>query len=441
MEVFEVLNLLENTPSKNEKEAILSKHKDNENLKECFRLAYSPTVNFFMKKIPAYLECKGDVSLSDGISALGDMLKHSIRGYAAQEYVSNLLTSLSQDNADVIINILRGDLRCGVGKATINKVWKNLIVTPPRQGAKSMSEKSLSVLKNKRKAVELKSDGSYMAFNSTLMSRNGNPITVEPLEKHLRCGAFDGFALEGEGIFDSSKAIREVGNGIVTKIVKGTASDEEKDGLIYQVWDCIAAEHYQPKGKYPVTNEDRRLILEDKMKEYLAWCDAYEVTPKIQLIPRQEVSSIEEAFDVFEGYVRDGFEGAILKDMDAHWADNGKPSSCVKMKRKDTADLLVVGVYEGEGKATGTLGGINLESSDGIIKVNCGSGFSDQQRQDYYQNQNLILGKIVEVEYDSVTEDKNTLQKSLFLPIFKGVREDKLDADNYEEILAKVSIK
>ena len=442
MSVYRVLSMLAETTKKNEKESILKENKDVELLREVFLYTYSPTVNFYMKKLPTFsASLTSGKPLSYGIGVLEGMLSSSLRGNKAQELVANTLNNLSPENASIISRILKGDMECGVGANTINKVWKGLIVKPPRMGAKSMNEKSLKSLEKKRKAIELKSDGSYLAFNKDLMSRNGNPVIVEPLELHLNCGAFEGFALEGEGIFDLTKATREVGNGIVGKIIKNTASEEDKDGLIYQVWDCIDVHFYESKGKYPVTNEKRRELLEGMYSQYMVFCADQGLVPKIQLIPRQELVTLEEANEVFEGYVKEGFEGAILKDMDAPWADNGKPACCVKLKRKDPADLLVVGVYEGEGKATGSLGGVNLESAEGRIKVKCGSGFSDEERKLYWENPNLILDKVMEVEYDSVTKDKKTLQESLFLPIFKKLRDDKLEADSYEEILAKVRIK
>jgi hypothetical protein len=49
MSVYEILQELEATSSKNEKEAILLKHKNDETLKRCFELAYSPTIQFYIK--------------------------------------------------------------------------------------------------------------------------------------------------------------------------------------------------------------------------------------------------------------------------------------------------------------------------------------------------------------------------------------------------------
>lgn len=443
-DVYSIIKQLENTSSTKEKQNVLGEFKEHLTLKEVFRLTYSPTISFYMKQIPEFIplpEHKEAYSLEASLCDLQKLSSREYTGLKAKNFVKEILETSTNEVAYIIQCILKGDLRCGVGATLVNKVWKGLIVRPPRMGAKAMNEKSLESLRGKRLAVELKSDGSYMAFNKTLMSRSGNAIVVEPLELHLNCGAFEGFALEGEGIFDETKADRSTGNGIVGKIVKGTASEEEKDGLIYQVWDCVWGECYEPKGIYREANSNRRKLLEQMYSRYMTFCNDQGLEPKIQLIPRQEYVTLEEAMEVFRGYVEAGFEGAILKDMDAYWTDNGKPACCIKLKRKDPADLVCVDIYEGTGKAKGMLGGLSLESIEGKIKVNCGSGFSDEQRQQIFNNPNLIVGKVVEVEYDSVTKDKKTGTESLFLPIFKQIREDKLEPDSYQEILDKVRIK
>ena len=52
--VCDILEEVAATASKNEKLAILNKHKDNKDLKETIRLAYDPFTNFYIRKIPDY---------------------------------------------------------------------------------------------------------------------------------------------------------------------------------------------------------------------------------------------------------------------------------------------------------------------------------------------------------------------------------------------------
>jgi len=438
MLVHEILKQLRIVGGKLDKESILHENKDNEILKRVFELAYSPTINFNIKKIPNYVtEPQEGYGLDDALYDLHlTLVVEGSRGHEARDYLGAVLSSLEPQEAAVVRCVISGDMRCGCGANTINKVWKGLIVKPPRQGASSMNEKTLAKMeKCDNLAIELKSDGSYAASvcgdNPSMMSRNGNPLEgLDSILEELAHPAYAGMALEGELVYDLTKATREVGNGVIGKVVKGTASEEERNNVYYQVWDCIDLKHYESKGKYPLPNSQRRGLLELMVEE--------SGSKFITIIPRTENVSMEEAHSVFEQYVRDGYEGAILKDMNAGWSDIGKPSCCVKLKRKEPADLLVVGMEEGKGKASGMMGKVLLESSCGRIKVKCGSGFSDEQRIHYWENN--PTGSVFETEYDSITKDKKTGQESLFLPIFKQERFDKDESDSYTDILNKQRI-
>lgn len=446
--IYEILEEVAATSSKNEKEAILKTYSDNEVLKEVFRLTYSPTIKYYInsKTFPVGWEHEDSMNTSwDPVfETLNQIYSREVTGHDAIDLVMCTLNSVDFQTADVMKRIILGDLKIGCKDATINKVWKGLIVKPPRLGAASMNEKSLAKLhKIKNLALELKSDGTYISSVcgevSTCMTRNGSPISISTLQEHLSCGAFNGFALEAEMVYSLEKATREAGNGIVTKIVKGTASDEEMEGAMLQVWDCIDVNFYQPKGEYKTPNHERRKLLEDMMERYEMWCRSVGVEPKIFLIERHENVTVEEAFALFEGHVRAGLEGSIAKCMDSSWKDVGKPAFNIKIKRKEPADLKVVSTYLAEegSKYEGMLGGFNCESECGEIKVNVGSGFSEEDRVEYLKNP----PPVIECEYDSITEDKKTKQKSLFLPIFKRPRWDKDIADTLPEIKDKVRIK
>ncbi|CAM0111347.1 ATP-dependent DNA ligase [Vibrio phage 5P1c] len=446
MLTLNVLEAVASTNSKNEKETILSDNKENSTLKQVCEYAYSPTMSFFMRKIPEYTPVGEEVSWTEFFTVLDTLRLRKKTGKDAQDFVSDYLSTLTPEFAELFIKIVRKDLKIGCKDNTINKVWKGLIVKPPRMGAASMNEKSLKKMHSiKHLAIELKSDGSYAASvcgeESTMMSRNGSPLQIECLQSHLSCGAFDGFALEGELVYSLDKATREQGNGIITKVVKGTASEEEKENALYQVWDCINIGFYQPKSEWKVNNQERRSLLEEMMERYESWCRSVNTSPKVHLIEREEFVSVNEAFEIFEQYVRDGYEGAIVKDMDASWKDVGKPAFNIKLKRKEPADLKVVDIFMAEegSKYEGMLGGFICESECGEIKVRVGSGFNEEDRVNYLSKSNLP--KVVEVEYDSITEDKKSKQKSLFLPIFKRPRYDKDISDTLPEIKDKVRIK
>ena len=72
---------------------------------------------------------------------------------------------------------------------------------------------------------------------------------------------------------------------------------------------------------------------------------------------------------------------------------------------------------------------MQLESACGKLKVGVGSGFNDNDRETIKPD---VVGKIITIKYNAIVDDKTKDTKSLFLPIFLEIREDKDTADVLE---------
>ena len=99
----------------------------------------------------------------------------------------------------------------------------------------------------------------------------------------------------------------------------------------------------------------------------------------------------------------------------------------LKVKKMLTADVLVKDVIEGTGQNTGKLGAITVEfigPDEKHYECNCGSGFTLQEREEFWNNPNLILGKIVELQYFEISQNEQGTYAFRF-PVFKYVRDDK----------------
>jgi hypothetical protein len=420
---------LANNSSRNFKIDQLNANSDNEVLREVVRLALDPFTNFYIRKIPSYTQDKHITTLENALNGLYDLSSRSVTGNAAIEYLRMLLSSLSVDDAKVLERVIQKDLKCGVSISTANDVWHGLVKEYPVMLCSPFEQKLVDKVVFPA-LVQTKMDG--MRFNAIVQngkveyrSRNGKEIQLlgnldEDFIKmagNIDC-VFDGelLVVNSTGIMD-----RQTGNGILNKANKGTISEKEASMVRATIWDVIPYVSFV--DTYCLTPYGTRFnSLSVLVKEHQP--------KKVSLVDSWEVETYDEAKTLFEGLLADGQEGIILKDKRGEWEDR-RAKHQIKFKGELECDLKIVAVEAGTGKYQGMLGAIVCESSDGIIKVNVGSGFNDEHRKTLKEKD--LLGKIVAIKYNTRTKNKAG-EESLFLPIFVEVREDKDIADSSKEV-------
>ena len=432
MNINALFNDLASNASRNYKLEKLREYQGNETLREVIRLALCPFTQFYQRKIPTY-KCDGtNANIESILPALYELSSRQVTGNAAIEYLRMLLTSLNEDDAKVLERIIDKSLDCGVQVSTANDVWPGLITEYPCMLCSPFEQKLVDKIKFPAYA-QMKMDG--MRFNAIVRdgkcefrSRNGKEIMLlGNLEQEFIALAgsidcvFDGellVMLEGDHQF----ADRQTGNGILNKANKGTISAKEAALVHATVWDLIP--YVQFVDGYCGTPYAKRystlqaIISKQKSDGKKIW----NVTSTI-------VQTLEEAKEIFQGYLAEGYEGIILKDGNGVWEDK-RAKHQIKFKGELECDLKIVAIEEGTGKYAGMLGAIVCESFDGKIKVNVGSGFNDAHRKNLGKE---ILDKIVAIKYNSRIKNKLG-EESLFLPIFVEIRDDKDIADSSKDI-------
>jgi ATP-dependent DNA ligase len=440
-QIYTIVDQLASDNSRLAKEAILIKNKNNDLLKRVFHLALDPFTQFYIRKIPNY-EVSNKKSLVEALDQLELLSSRALTGNAAIDHLQTTLGSLSNEDAKIIERIIAKDMRCGVSEATVNKIWPGTIPSYPVMLASGYDQKLVDKIKFPA-YVQLKLDG--MRFNAIaklgkegttveFRSRNGKELTIPnksfsvpfaTMAEFWGCDMiFDGELLIAD--FDGKPVNRQTGNGILSKAIKGTMSETEALNIRATLWDAVTFETFS-KG---VDTEPYNIRLA-KLSNAISDCKGKksQLRHYIELVWNKEVNDLATAQKIFELFLSQGQEGTILKSKDGIWEDK-RSKTQIKFKGELECELKVVDWEEGTGKNVGRLGALVCESSDGVIRVNVGSGYSDEQRDEYTKK---VIGKIVTVKYNARIKDKSGVE-SLFLPVFIELREDKDKAESSKSI-------
>jgi ATP-dependent DNA ligase len=437
--INQIFETLASDNGRNFKIDCLNQHKDNEVLKRVCFLALDPYTQFFIRKIPSYTHIENvDISLTEAMDQLALLSSRTITGNAAIEHLKNILSNLPADKAQVIERIIEKDLKCGVSESTVNKVWPSLIPEYPCMLASAYEEKLVQKVKWPA-FVQVKMDG--MRFNAIVRngvcefrSRNGKLIDIPSslinypfidMSAFWGCDmVFDGELLVAD---EEGKPLdRKTGNGILNKAVKGTMSNEEAAKIRATLWDAIPLENFN-EGKF---NEPYNIRLAKLFNAIDDFKNKSVLAHLIDKVWSKQTDSLYETQMMFEKFLGEGQEGIILKTRDGIW-ENKRAKHQIKFKGEYECDLICTGWEEGTGKNQGRLGALQLESACGKLKVGVGSGLTDADRDNIKRD---VVGKIITVKYNAVVDDKTKDTKSLFLPIFLEVREDKSVADTLDKL-------
>ena len=117
-----------------------------------------------------------------------------------------------------------------------------------------------------------------------------------------------------------------------------------------------------------------------------------------------------------------GLEGIMIKDPIALY-ECRRSFNWLKIKPSITVDLEIVAIEPGtpDSKFAHTMGNIVCEGFDQgrFIRVSVGSGYTDSLRDEIWQNQDSVIGRIAEIKADALTLNRNSTDEySMRFPTF-----------------------
>lgn len=115
-----------------------------------------------------------------------------------------------------------------------------------------------------------------------------------------------------------------------------------------------------------------------------------------------------------------GKEGVMVNSIDGLY-ECKRSRELLKVKSFFTADLEIVGFEEGRNKYENMLGNIIVDYKG--YNVGIGSGFSDIERLEIWENQDDYIGRVCEIKYFEESSNQNDDSISLRFGTWEGLRE------------------
>jgi len=228
------------------------------------------------------------------------------------------------------------------------------------------------------------------------------------------------------GTYENSIVLRQATNSIANR--KGI-----RKGISFNIFDIIPLDEFK-KGKSKYNALNRKLLLgamfgDDGIQHlHDGWAKmmvAFDLGYKFKTIKAVPILGVvnteEEIAELVAPIWKRGGEGIMLNTFEGCY-ELKRSNSLLKVKYVESMDLKVVDMLEGTNKYEGMMGALVVDYKG--YRVGVGSGFSDEERQRFWDNPEEIIGKTIEV--DTFGESKDQLGNvSLNCPVFRGVRYDK----------------
>jgi DNA ligase-1 len=343
--------------------------------------------------------------------AITGFVSRQVTGNTARYMIDNMMeSSTNRQWNDWYRRILIKDLRCGVSDKTINKVverdFPDFII--PIFGCQLAHDSSNHESKLEgRKLVEVKLDGVrvitvvYPDGRVIQFSRNGKELTnFDLIREQFRktcTGITEPVVFDGEVMSSSFQDLM--------KQVHRKSDVKTNDAVLY-LFDYLPLEDFE-KGLWARTQKERS-------EKLVHWKDLWlEETPNIKILDQVELDlDTDEGQKEFSAInkmaIENGYEGIMIKDPEAPY-ESKRSTAWLKLKPFIEVSLEVIDIEEGTGRNVGRLGALVLEGVDDgrEIRVNCGSGFSDNDRRVFWTGRDSLFGQIVEVRADAVTQNQD----------------------------------
>ena len=271
------------------------------------------------------------------------------------------------------------------------------------------------------------------------------PCYIQPKLDGIRCLAINGVAY--------SRKMKPIPNQYVQKVFKelnlhGLDGELMVHGDFNSVQSAIMSEDGEPEFYLAVYDYwDSDLSCKDRMNIYITKVLEINRPLFVKRVITDIAHTPEEAERAVAKYVSQGYEGGILRSLNGRYKQGRstfKEGFLLKLKSFHDSEAVVIGFEEkmsnentletderGYAKRSGKKEGMVPANTLGSLQVdwngvvfNIGSGFTDIQRKEIWENKEKYVSKLVNFSYQELT--KYGVPR---FPVWRGFRSE-LDMSN-----------
>ena len=422
-EVISVVKQLRETSGTNDKIVLLRRNCNNELLRKVLRYTYDTDLKYGVQKKSIVMRT-GESKWNSLFEMLDELAESNINDSLKRNvgrFINNLET---EDEKELVTKILLKNLDVGLNVKNINKGMKGLIVSHD-----IMKGSSWDGTLNSEVAVSLKLDGircSWLIKDGKAIAKTRQNKIIQGMNELTKAieevfGEQDLFvdgellAINEEGL--SSEDLFKKTSAIVNS--KGLKKD-----LTFVAFDIVSLEDYNNKS-----NNTPFLERREQLECYVGLKNEL-----VKLAPMYFITdSIDRIYEKLDEVVKDNCEGLMLNKINGFY-EFKRTKQLLKVKKFNEGDVLVTDILEGEGRLEGTLGKVEVQFKykGDIYTNNIGSGFSDEEREYYWEHKDELIGKVVTIKYFEITKNEQGGFGFRF-PTWKGreyIRTDKKGIDD-----------
>jgi len=436
MEFREMVHELKGTTLKTEKEGILEYYLYSdygEYFQQLLRETFDPNLLHHVVMKKSDLGAVGCFSLGETKHEVLDLfgrLHEELSPAKNKLEVLITMTDLTAEDQEILMGVVNKKLRCGISISTINKVYPDLIGVikialaksyDPEKSYKYANQLYCSNKLDGQRVFCLRGHDKWRKY-SRAGDYLGNEITTldhwdEDLERYYQMTGtnfYDGEAYKHGMIFET-----------ITRLVRSSVNKKDATPLEYHIFYAGKTMDLgvSSKKNYIAGVPPNTLYEVFKKYRYLVGVKQKAITNDEQII-----------YDRIDQAVEAGYEGVMLRSTEV-WYDFKRGNNLIKAKKSklsgtiEYTDAYVEDIEYGEmvvrennREAIEYLPvalWVSLPQDPTTKQMKVGSGFSLKQRREWADEEALVVGQTIEVEYQGMGS-----KGSMRFPRFIRVRTD-----------------